>query len=142
MRRLCLLGCMFALATPVVQALAAGGARTVYFAPGGYGLDPQVRPPVTQLSGDDSLLVRGMHWLSWGASTAAGTGVSYIDNCLPNCAQGHEYRNTVRVSLTAPVLHCGRWFFSRAVLLWPDGRPPLIKQRRLIYPVAPFTSCG
>jgi hypothetical protein len=41
----------------------------------------------------------GLHWLSWGGSTATARGYAWINDCRPYCARGrfHPHRAIIRV---------------------------------------------
>jgi hypothetical protein len=51
---------------------------------------PQVRPTSYVLAcadGNDRLI--DLHWTNWVPESATGTGVQYLNDCTPNCAEGH-----------------------------------------------------
>jgi len=39
-----------------------------------------------------------LRWRTWNARLAATTGTAWLDDCVPNCAQGHfhSYRAAIR----------------------------------------------
>jgi hypothetical protein len=40
-------------------------------------------------SADDAAFLYGLHWTKWGHGTAHATGKASVNDCTPNCAQGH-----------------------------------------------------
>jgi hypothetical protein len=62
-----------------------------------------VEPAMIGFSGDAGNIVTGITWSSWTAARATGTGISDIQGCVPNCAQGSETPVTTTISLSAPV---------------------------------------
>jgi len=41
-------------------------------------------------------------WSSWTATRASGSGVFWLNNCTPNCAQGTYFPATVRIVASQP----------------------------------------
>src|SRR5438132_585595 len=39
--------------------------------------------------GDAAAGVKALVWSNWGGPTASAKGTGYMDDCAPNCAQGH-----------------------------------------------------
>jgi hypothetical protein len=96
-----------------------------------------VRPAAIVLSGDGSLVIAGnaawigrnpsphgtasqfghIEWTAWTATHATGSGVEWLDNCKPNCAQGTYFPQPVE--LAASRLTDGR--YTRLILRFPDG---------------------
>ncbi len=124
MRRL--LAPLVALAVPagalVPVALAWHGHRV--YVPNGGVATRSYRPHTIVISGDSSYYVTHIRWSSYNGAVARGRGTSNVDNCLPTCAQGHIYRDAVRIRLTRPHRKCGRYYYGTIHLYWPRRRPP------------------
>jgi hypothetical protein len=90
---------------------------------------PQVRPSTFDFFCDGSGSFTKLRWSTWNASIAAGTGVEYVDNCSPNCAQGTWSHRTVDLIFwrSEPVKgHPGERGYTQMTTLYPghpvDGR--------------------
>ena len=86
---------------------------------------PQVRPSTFDFFCDGSGSFTKLRWSTWNASIAAGTGVEYVDNCSPNCAQGTWSHRTVDLILwrSEPVKgHPGERGYTQMTTLYP-GHP-------------------
>jgi len=94
-------------------APAAGAASLPKLATQLPGEELQVRPPIVSYTGDGTGFLGGrnskppnhldrggIHWLSWGPSSAFGRGWVWINDCRPYCAAGsfHKARATVRAT--------------------------------------------
>ncbi len=69
-----------------------------------------------------------VHWVSWGASEAFGTGTEMIKTCQPNCAEGGFASYPVLITLWRPESlpgHSGVPYFTRATRIYTANRPPL-----------------
>jgi hypothetical protein len=64
----------------------------------------QTKPSKIINSEDGSGYIKDLAWRGWGTTTATGTGTLELDNCKPNCAQGHDtpYAATVTLTKLAP----------------------------------------
>ena len=85
---------------------------------------PVVRPTVFDIFCDGSAALVKLSWTSWNATEATGTGVSWVDNCVPNCAQGKWTRQNAIVVLwrAKPVAHHkGQSAYSKMTLLYPGS---------------------
>jgi hypothetical protein len=83
---------------------------------------PVVRPKEFDIFCDGSGALVKLAWTSWNGTEATGTGVQYVDNCLPNCAQGKwTHENAVVVLWRGePVAHHkGQKAYSKMTLLYP-----------------------
>jgi hypothetical protein len=61
------------------------------------------------------LYVETVKWTSWAATEATGSGVMLIDDCVPDCARGHQSQYPVRIHLTEPATaSCGLAWSSEA----------------------------
>ena len=97
----------------------------------------RVRPTQMTLSEDGSLIIAGnaawigrnpspqtpgsqfghIVWTSWTATQATGSGVEWLDNCKPNCAQGTYFPQTVELAASRPAAGV----YSRLILRFTDG---------------------
>jgi hypothetical protein len=109
------------------------------------------------LSGDATSILNTMTWRSWTATAATGAGTENIEGCVPNCANGGQYRVPVVVTFSRPVKDCPartgtartgtartgtartgtRWFWSRASFSYPHGLPKALRGARA--PTNPWT---
>ena len=87
---------------------------------------PVVRPKEFDIFCDGSGSLTKLAWTNWNGTEATGTGVEYIDNCVPDCAQGKWQHENVIVVLWRgePVAHHrGQRAYSKMTLLYPvSGR--------------------
>ena len=99
------------------------------------------------LSGDATSILNTMTWRSWTTTAATGAGTENIEGCVPNCANGGQYRVPVVVTFSRPVKDCPartgtartgtRWFWSRASFSYPRGLPKALRGARA--PTNPWT---
>jgi hypothetical protein len=92
---------------------ATGGAagRTTYFAQ--YGVSGHAyKPRRLNPSVDGSLYVGGMQWTAWDDRSAVGHGTAHVNDCTPDCADGHYASHRVTVRLSRPRELCGSRFFT------------------------------
>ena len=67
-----------------------------------------------------------MRWTVWDDRHAAGVGIAHVNDCRPDCADGHYARYRVTVRLAHPRKFCGSRFFTtlpRAGAGVPHVRP-------------------
>lgn len=85
--------------------------QTTYFAQ--YGVSTHAyKPRRLNPSVDGSLYVRGMQWTVWDDRQAAGDGIAHVNDCIPDCADGHYTKYRVTVRLAQPRELCGNQFFT------------------------------
>ncbi|GAA2145069.1 hypothetical protein GCM10009844_19360 [Nocardioides koreensis] len=85
--------------------------QTTYFAQ--YGVSTRAyKPGRLNPSVDGSLYVRGMQWTVWDDRRAAGDGIAHVNDCIPDCADGHYTTYRVTVRLAQPRELCGSQFFT------------------------------
>jgi len=70
-----------------------------------------VQPSSLTMAADGNDTITGLHWASWGSSTAHASGVNHVNNCLPNCAEGHATKVTVSVTLSSPGYYKGSYVY-------------------------------
>ncbi len=84
---------------------------TTYFAQ--YGVSGHAyMPRRLNPSVDGSLYVTGMHWTRWDDRRAVGRGLAHVNDCKPDCADGHYATYRVTVHLAKPRELCGSRFFT------------------------------
>ena len=94
-----------------VQAIDQAASTPVYFAQ--YGASTHAyKPRRLNPSVDGSLFITQMHWRTWDARRAVGTGVAHVNDCDPDCADGHYSTHRVTVRLAHPRKRCGSRFFT------------------------------
>ena len=96
-----------------------------------------VRPAAIVLSEDGSLIIAGnaawigrnpspqgtasqfghIDWTAWTATHATGSGVEWLDNCKPDCAQGTYFPQPVELAASRP----SGGDYTRLILHFPDG---------------------
>ncbi len=62
----------------------------------------RVKPSHILFNADGNNNVTGLRWRTWGSSVTRAFGTNHVDNCVPNCAQGHVSLVRVQVSLSSP----------------------------------------
>jgi hypothetical protein len=158
-------GTSTASAAPSPPASPAAGATTpAGSAPAGSSSDESVPGVIdcgTSLSRLDvrpaSLLLvcsdgtaglQNVTWSHWGhnittggpgqvvpSATATGTGEFFLNDCNPNCAQGHDQTYPVRVTLSVVYSSpYGGTYFGQASLTWQGNRPPAGTKSTYILP--------
>ena len=86
-------------------------SQPTYFAQ--YGVSTHAyKPRRLNPSVDGSLYVRGMQWTVWGDREAVGAGIAHVNDCKPDCADGHYTKYRVTVRLAQPRELCGSRFFT------------------------------
>ena len=86
-------------------------SQTTYVAQ--YGVSTHAyKPRRLNPSVDGSLYVQGMHWKVWDDRRAVGDGIAHVNDCNPDCADGHYTRHRVTVRLAQPRELCGSRFFT------------------------------
>lgn len=80
------------------------GARVYFYEAVGISARPRVRPTRIIFSADGNNMVTGLHWTGWGSATARSVGIDHVNNCQPDCAQGHVSKVRAQVRLSRPGL--------------------------------------
>lgn len=99
MRKRFLTGAVSAAVAVVLLAAAAAGANTRVRAYQNSAVIQglQVRPATLTMAADGNDTITGLRWTGWGSTATHASGVNHVNNCVPNCAQGHI--TMVRVSV-------------------------------------------
>jgi hypothetical protein len=84
--------------------------------------DVGVRPRTLETSSDGGL--SGLTWSSWTDSSALGHGTFSVDDCQPDCANGHAKQVGATVRLSGVTTCDGRRYFSQASVTLEQGEPP------------------
>ena len=89
----------------------------------------QVRPGSYVLAcADGGTGLENLHWTSWTPRLANGYGTEYQNDCIPNCAEGHDHYYPALVvawgsgSVTG---HPGERRYTELTLIYPGARPPV-----------------
>jgi hypothetical protein len=94
-----------------------------------------VRPGTILYTGDGSGFFAGagksgtppkvgkLHWTSWSAQGASGTGANWLNNCKPNCARGHFSAFPVTLKASRPRTVLGVKVFTRLQVTYAATKP-------------------
>ena len=89
----------------------------------------QTRPSSMILTcADANDALTALHWVSWAASQAFGTGTEKVNSCTPDCADGTFVSYPALITLWRPEPipgHPGVLYFTRITRIYPSNRPPL-----------------
>ncbi|GGN79195.1 hypothetical protein GCM10011579_063300 [Streptomyces albiflavescens] len=98
---------------------------------------PQIRPGDFLLAcGDGNNRLTALQWSHWGRTSAVGSGLDAVNDCLPYCAAGKFHTFPVTVRLDRPETwqkNPGLEHFTRLRLTYTDNRPPQLQQREVTY---------
>ena len=86
-------------------------SQTTYFAQFGVSTHAY-KPRRLNPSVDGSLFIGDMRWTAWDDRNAVGSGVAHVNDCKPDCADGHYSSYHVTVRLAQPRELCGSRFFT------------------------------
>jgi hypothetical protein len=93
----------------------------------------EVRPTSLLLAcGDGTAGLQTVTWSDWGTAvtatgsmgSATGTGEFWLNDCTPNCAQGHHLTYPARVTLSVVYVSSEGDYFGQLSLQWQGGQPP------------------
>ena len=101
-----------------VDAQLSGGAVGVEGVGGLVG----VRPKTLDTSSDGAL--SELTWSSWTDSAAVGRGTFSVNDCQPDCADGHPKKVGATVRLSGVTTCDGRRYFGQAEVTLEQGEPP------------------
>lgn len=111
----CVAGAVLAVASVAVGLTAT--AAPLPPLPTGVGCEANahVRPTQVVLScADDNSYFASIHWSTWTATSATGTGQFMLNSCTPNCATSRVVdRGAVRLVASDPTTSVGRFVFIR-----------------------------
>ncbi len=107
----------FAATTPVVYASGTGGWS-----------HRSVRPSWILIGMGGAPGAHIGHWSTWDKGEpdphASANGTLWVDNCVPNCAQGKESYHRLVITLSAIKTHSGVRYYSRMTWYTPGYRLP------------------
>lgn len=132
-RRVAVAAVVLVIASLLAPAAANAAGRT-WFAQTGSGTAPAYRPHRLWISGDGAFFTKQMTWARWDTLRASGHGTAAVDDCKPYCAAGTYHYYLVRVRLGDPRRVCGRRFFTRIVIVYPNSHPPGSPSRLVLDP--------
>ncbi|KNB51389.1 hypothetical protein [Streptomyces caatingaensis] len=113
-------------------ALTATAAAPAAAAPTAVVVDcakkAQVRPGSFVIAcGDGNNALASLRWAQWSGAAAVGTGRDLVNDCVPDCAEGHfhSYPVSVRLDRARPWPgHAGLRHYTRLTVTYPASRPP------------------
>jgi hypothetical protein len=121
MRRALIPVLLVALLAPV----AAAGGKT-YVGPCNPQQKAAFKPHrIVVTCADAGFVLRHLSWSSWRKTVAHGKGTAYVNNCKPNCANGHFDRFPVNVKLSKVVTCSGAHpkQFKRVTYTYTGNKP-------------------
>jgi hypothetical protein len=71
----------------------------------------KVRPRSLTMAADGNYTITGLRWTGWGSPSARAQGVNHVNNCVPNCAQGHVRKVRVSVRLFSRGFYRGHYVY-------------------------------
>lgn len=78
---------------------------------------PEVKPgAITLTCADGGQYIDGISWDTWGSTGAQGTGTYHVNDCDPNCAEGHFQQREVKINLSKLTEYQGRHFLRTLVI--------------------------
>jgi hypothetical protein len=92
-------------------ACAAASTQVRVYANAGVIQGLKVRPSTLTMAADGNDTITDLHWSSWGSATAQASGTNHVDNCVPNCAQGHIKKVHVTVRLSDRGRYKGKYVY-------------------------------
>jgi hypothetical protein len=107
-------------ATTTNPATTATTPTPVYFE--GVAGGRAERPSSLELTGDGTLAVSGVQWMSWGGSSATGSGNAEYHGCTPNCAEAPLHTALVSIRLSSIRICSGRQYYSSVTLTMNSGQ--------------------
>jgi hypothetical protein len=113
-------------ATVGVSAASAATRPVVYASSVGGWSHPSVRPSWITIGMGGSPGAHLRLWSTWDKGEplphASAAGTLWVDNCIPNCAQGEESYHRLVVTLSAIKVHRGVRYYSRMSWYTPGYR--------------------
>ncbi len=122
-----------AATTPVLYANGSGG----------WG-NPAVRPAWILIGQGGSPWVHVGKWSTWDKGEphphASANATLWVDNCVPNCAQGKETAHRVVVTLSTVQTHRGARYYSKMTWYTPGYRLPGYRTSTAVLHYSPTAS--
>jgi hypothetical protein len=117
------------------RGVSSAPGRAVYFACCGIiPPDPEVivqssyRPKTLSFDATGSHYIANATWLEWNSTEAIAHGTVFVNSCSPACAGGKFDKSPVTAKFSGPIFCRSHWFWSRAILHFPDKIPSGEKQ--------------
>lgn len=82
---------------------------------------------VTPNCADFGIAIADIKWEVWRASGAVGTGVYFVNDCTPNCAEGKVLQSPISINLDG-LFTDGQRFFLRYLTFAGRGKLPEAKK--------------
>jgi hypothetical protein len=83
--------------------------------------------------GDGNGYLGGLQWSTWGASSATATGVAHLNDCTPNCADGHFKSYAAAATLSRPRNCKGAMVFTQLVWRFTGKKPSGPRSERFVF---------
>jgi hypothetical protein len=110
---------------PQVPAVATAAASSVPVVVN-CAMRGRVRPSQYVLAcADGNSSLTGLHWQTWGSSSALAQGRSTFNDCIPNCVSGHFHSFPALAALwrVRPWPgHAGQRYFTRVTIIYTGRR--------------------
>ena len=71
----------------------------------------KVRPSTPTMPADGNYTITGLRWNGWGSSAARAGGINHVNNCVPDCADGHIRKVRVSVRLMSRGCYRGKYVY-------------------------------
>jgi hypothetical protein len=113
MKRIVYLGLTLVLVLALGASASAATSRVAFEGASG---GPQVRPHQLALTGDGTLVVGTVSWLTWGGRQATGSGTAEYHGCTPSCAQAKVHHAFVAITLSNVQVCKGKRYYTHVKL--------------------------
>jgi hypothetical protein len=104
---------------------------------------PVVKPRVVVLTCADAGVSAGqLSWTGWGSTFAAGVGIASVNDCSPDCADGHFHKyRIVLIANGRERCSSGQMAYARVTYAWIGRSPYGQEAPGTTDPVVPYP-CG
>lgn len=92
---------------------------------------PKVKPVGLILGNGGAPRIARMVWHTWNQTSASATDLTTIDDCIPNCAMGHDHTYRGSMYLHGIRTHNGRHYFY--LMTWRYVKNGVTHAQRLVY---------
>jgi hypothetical protein len=75
---------------------------------------------------DDTMALEEMKWPEWTSTSATGTGLLRLTDCIPSCASGEQRTYPILARFSRPTPSSNNfhmWVWGNAVFRFPGRRP-------------------
>jgi hypothetical protein len=79
---------------------------------------PRTAPEEEYFGADGTHQIHHLAWSGWGGSETTGTGQYSIDNCVPDCVNGHVSTWKVTAVLSRVLARNGQRYYTTLTLAW------------------------